>query len=177
MAMPHGGGGSVEELNFNIQIMKKFLIIVSILIGLLLVWWVGSAAYSGWMGYKWQKKTDAFQAALEQPYKEDTYGGKTPEETWAMYISALEKKDFDLASKYYALSNQQSERDYLNQVNQKGDLDKWIAELKTLEKDSKQSDQSRPIYSYQYYDKEFKKQLWGSVIFYQNPYTKVWKLL
>lgn len=157
--------------------MKKSLIVIGILIGVILLWWVGSATYSGWNSYKWQKKTDAFQAALEQPYKEDTYGGKTPEETWTMYISALEKKDFDLAVKYFALSSQQREQKYLNEVNDKGGLDKWVTELKTLEKGSQQSDSSRPLYWYKYYNEEFKDYFSGQVLFYQNPYTKVWKIL
>ena len=147
------------------------------LILLILIWWVGYAALSGWNSYKWQKKTDAFQATLEQPYKEDIYGGKTPEETWAMYISALEKKDLEMAVRYFALSSQQDEKKYLNQVNQKGDLDKWIAELKTLEKDSIQSDNTQLRYWYKYYNEEFNKYLSGQVLFYQNPYTKVWKIL
>ena len=147
------------------------------LISLILILWVGYAAYSGWNSYKWQKKTDAFQSALEQPYKDDIYGGQTPEETWAMYLSALEKKDFELAVKYYALSSQQDEKKYFDEVNQKGDMDKWITELKTLEKDAKQLDIQRPAYSYKFHDDSLNKDFWGSVIFYQNPYTKVWKIL
>lgn len=157
--------------------MKNFLIAISILVGIILLWWVGYAAYSGWNSYKWQKKTDAFQAAMEQPYKEDTYGGKTPEETWAMYVSALEKKDFELASKYYAVNQQKNEMDEINNVVSKGSLDAWVNQLKTLEKDKTQYDAARPSYSYKYFDKEFNKDLWSSVSFYQNPYTKVWKIL
>ena len=94
-----------------------------------------------------------------------------------MYISALEKKDLEMAVRYFALSSQQDEKKYLNQVNQKGDLDKWIAELKTLEKDSIQSDNTQLRYWYKYYNEEFNKYLSGQVLFYQNPYTKVWKIL
>lgn len=31
----------------------------------------------------------------------DTYGGKTPQETLQMYIEAVEKGDYELASKYF----------------------------------------------------------------------------
>ena len=156
--------------------MKKFLIVISILVGAVLIWWVGYAALSGWKSSQWQKKTDAFQSAMEQPYKEDTYGGKTPEDTWAMYVSALEKKDFDLAVKYHALSSQPDEKKYFDQVIQKGDMDKWIAELKTLEKDTEQADNERPRYWYKFLD-ETNEEVSGQVLFYQNPYTKVWKIL
>lgn len=147
------------------------------LILLILIWWVGYAAISGWNSYKWQQKTDAFQAKLEQPYKDDTYGGKTPEETWAMYISALEKKDFELASKYYALSDQNKAFNQIKGVADSGNLSVWINELRTLEKDNVQADKERPQYWYKYYYEEFKKNFSSPVSFYQNPYTKVWKII
>lgn len=45
----------------------------------------------------------------KQALREDTYGGKTPEETLQMFIEALKKGDIELASKYFALdTNEQS---------------------------------------------------------------------
>lgn len=38
----------------------------------------------------------------EEMMRSDTYGGKTPQETLDMFIDALEKEDFELASKYFA---------------------------------------------------------------------------
>mgnify|MGYP001562286652 CR=1 FL=1 len=52
---------------------------------------------------KVDKSVERFQESLEEPYKKDTYGGKTPEETWAMYLDALKKGDIELAIKYYAI--------------------------------------------------------------------------
>lgn len=43
---------------------------------------------------------------LEKQYREDTYGGDTPEETLRMFVEALEKKDFALAAKYYVPEKQ-----------------------------------------------------------------------
>jgi hypothetical protein len=43
----------------------------------------------------------------------DTYGGKTPEETWGMYIDALKKGDVELASKYYQVDQQNEVKDDL----------------------------------------------------------------
>ena len=45
---------------------------------------------------EWQKN-------YEKAMKEDTYGGKTPEETLKMFIEALKKEDIELASKYFML--------------------------------------------------------------------------
>ena len=41
------------------------------------------------------------QDQWEKPYREDTYGGKTPEETYDMFLDALRKGDTTLASKYF----------------------------------------------------------------------------
>ena len=38
---------------------------------------------------------------IEEEYRNDMYGGATPEETLALFISALEAEDVDLASKYF----------------------------------------------------------------------------
>ena len=39
----------------------------------------------------------------------DTYGGKTPQETLQMYIDAVEKGDYELASKYFIGDYQEME--------------------------------------------------------------------
>src|SRR3989344_5401807 len=86
---------------------KKVILAVLILVAVVLLIWIGSAAYSSWQGYQWQKETDAFQESLRKPYKEDTYGGKTPEETWTMFLDALKKGDVELASKYFVVEKQE----------------------------------------------------------------------
>lgn len=66
------------------------------------------------MAYKQQKQREE----LEKPYKNDQYGGKTPEETFDLFISALKKENTcpavrnalcgsDLASKYFIISKQE----------------------------------------------------------------------
>ena len=52
-------------------------------------------------------KLEAYKKAREA----DTYGGKTPEETLQMFIEALENRDLELASKYFAIDNDSVERD------------------------------------------------------------------
>jgi hypothetical protein len=43
----------------------------------------------------------------------DTYGGKTPAETLSLYIEAVKKGDYELASKYFVERNRQKELDDL----------------------------------------------------------------
>lgn len=62
----------------------------------------------------WLKKFEdwraarALQSQLEKLYRNDKYGGKTPEETFDMFIAALEKGDVELASKYFVIEKQES---------------------------------------------------------------------
>lgn len=50
------------------------------------------------------KKFQDWQAKYEKAMREDTYGGKTPEETLQLFIDALKKEDIDLAAKYFVLN-------------------------------------------------------------------------
>ena len=50
----------------------------------------------------YQKQIEDYKKAM----KADKYGGETPEETWTMFIDALEAGDTDLAAKYFVLEKQ-----------------------------------------------------------------------
>lgn len=55
---------------------------------------------------------EEFEKAAQEDYERalaDTYGGKTPQETLQLYINAVEKGDYDLASKYFVLDKQEAE--------------------------------------------------------------------
>ena len=58
--------------------------------------------------------------------REDTYGGSTPEETFAMFLDALRAGNTDLASKYFVLSKQEEYAGYLKAVEDDGNLTKMI---------------------------------------------------
>ncbi|MGB9848003.1 MAG: hypothetical protein ACPLKV_02260 [Minisyncoccia bacterium] len=82
--------------------------------------------------YRVRKATEQFYKGLEQYYqvfREDTYGGKTPQETLNMFIEALEKGDIDLAAKYFAMDENQSRKkweDALKIQVEKGKLQELI---------------------------------------------------
>jgi hypothetical protein len=55
-----------------------------------------------------EREADELAQAMERTEREnyaramaDTYGGKTPQETLRLYIEAVEKGDYELASKYF----------------------------------------------------------------------------
>ena len=89
---------------------KKIIKIIIIAIVFLLIavagYIAGNLTKYGLDVRKADKMVERFQGSLEEPYKKDIYGGKTPEETWAMFLDALKKGDIDLASKYFAVDEQ-----------------------------------------------------------------------
>jgi hypothetical protein len=81
----------------------------------------------------WLKKFQDWRLArqLEAPYRNDKYGGETPEETFDMFIAALEKGDVELASKYFKLDKQESWRQSLVAIkNQPDAFNEMLVEMK-----------------------------------------------
>ena len=72
-------------------------------------------------------------AREEQKYKDDKYGGKTPEETYTMFLEALKKKDIELASKYFVLDKQEQYKKALQEVDKGGKWDLMMEDLTNLE--------------------------------------------
>jgi len=60
------------------------------------------------------------QAALEAQYKNDPYGGATPEATLKLFIEALEKKDYTLASNYFVPEKRAEELNALPEAVKSG---------------------------------------------------------
>lgn len=147
------------------------------LVGVYLLAWLGFALYSGWKGYMWDKKTNDFQMALSKPYREDTYGGKTPEETWSLFLDALKKKDVELASKYFVPEKQGSELNFLKQEKQIDNLELLIKQFSvSIYKDLKTSSDTIAYFSYTTKEEATGIEYANSLTFILNPYTKVWKI-
>ena len=141
------------------------------LVGVYLLAWLGFALYSGWKGYVWEKKTNDFQMALSKPYREDVYGGKTPEETWALFLDALKKKDVELASKYFVPEKQVEWKEIIEKtVKEKGFVD-----VESLSDITFSTSTSNTVYYFRLV-KEGERYINSSIVFILNPYTKVWKI-
>lgn len=93
------------------SLARKWYFWVFLVFAIPAIWWVwgyvvwqldrqdllaeNRSAYLGWL------KMGADQKLLEAQYKTDTYGGATPEETLRLFVEALEKRDYELAAKYF----------------------------------------------------------------------------
>ena len=166
---------------------KKIIKIIIIAIVFLLIvvagYIAGNLTKYGLDVRKADKMVERFQGALEEPYKNDTYGGKTPEETWAMYIDALKKGDIDLASRYYAVGDQEKREKFLAEEKQIDSLKLYLEQLSVpLQKDNSLPDfilanKESAYYYYMVKDLETGEMIKNTVELYLNPYTKVWKIL
>jgi hypothetical protein len=76
--------------------------------------------YSNYREFDAQLKTQEAQRVdverVRKLYEEDTYGGKTPEETLALFIDALKKGDTDLAAKYFVIDKQEEWKGRLGSI-------------------------------------------------------------
>jgi len=136
------------------------------------------------------------QAQWEKPYRQDTYGGKTPEETYDMFITALKNNDAELSSKYFRVDRQKEWLKTLNEYKNKNLLVVFSKELEEKKKSwsitSKSSEETVFTYDYvvrvPYIEKlplgngkfqdlthpagKFK----ADTIFNKNAFTNIWKI-
>jgi hypothetical protein len=143
------------------------------------------------------------KAALLEMQKNDTYGGKTPEETLDLYISALKAGDIELASKYSEISVEKSKlqdeelRAYKEALERDGDLHVVLGNMNNIVKKGKKNiwSDTKVSFVYSYITKE--QSTSTSVVSGEeiitvypkgieehvgvslrlNPYTKVWKII
>jgi len=136
-------------------------------------------------GYKrWHESKQAYEATqkFEQAMKEynktleeDTYGGKTPQETLNMFISALEKGDIDLAAKYFALDENLSRKqweDGLKKAKEEGRIEGIVSLLKQAKDLPRESNPE--TYQFAVFDKNGMVAHTIYMIF--NKHSSVWKM-
>ncbi|MEK7479448.1 MAG: hypothetical protein AAB634_02875 [Patescibacteria group bacterium] len=90
--------------------------------------------YEGWKDVQFQKKVEGVRKEMYDTAMADTYGGKTPQETLQMYIEAVEKGDYELASKYF-VEKKRSEELKSFEKSPKENLDNMVSLLKNAQFD------------------------------------------
>jgi hypothetical protein len=113
--------------------MGLILIIVGVIIFLPILVFL----FQKYENYTLIQKDKIFKERLRQAQQEeyekamaDTYGGKTPAETLQMYIEAIEKGDYELASKYFIEPNREEELKSFTKAT-KENIDNYLKLLKS----------------------------------------------
>lgn len=136
---------------------------------------------SGWgivklVQYYQYRQSPEYQAEqylkeMEQKYREDTYGGNTPEETLQLFIDALKKGDIELAAKYFVVDKQEEWKNDLEIAKQNNHLDLFIQEVQNT-KNGKEIYEGNYLYTIP--DKNNIAQFTISLV--KNKLTNKWKI-
>ena len=97
--------------------------------------------------WKYQRLVEKMQA----PYKNDKYGGKTPEETFDLFLEALRKEDVELASKYFVIKKQDEWKKTLEKYKNNNLLAGLINELQVNRKDWQLEENDENIARFKYF--------------------------
>ena len=134
--------GDIENKPKKRRVAWIIIILVIILVALFLIFGgynnIKMTAKGLWAVNQFNKGMELYEKTMT----EDTYGGETPEETLAMFIEALEKKDIELASKYFVLDDNLSRAKWeegLEAVQQENRINNIIEMLKRAKKSMNQS--------------------------------------
>ena len=128
-------------------------------------------------------KEKEYQDQVYKALAEDTYGGKTPEETMKLFAEALRKGDVELASKYFVLDTKMESfgtpdflsrekwRDYIIEVKSR---DLLIKMADDIEKSTPIQNPEEGDFGYEILNKDGSV---GVLIDMQlNSFSKVWKI-
>jgi len=134
-----------------------------------------------------------FEQGVVSGQKNDTFGGKTPEETYNLYVAALKNGDLDAASKYFYWDRQDKEKTRLDDLKSRGELEKYIDDLPKWGemKEEEYWDKDGKQFSYNfvlgndrvYFDELIQKtstleagSYKSTIIFEINKYSNIWKI-
>lgn len=129
-----------------------------------------------WEAEQFQKLIDQKQAKLDEVMRNDTYGGKTPEETFDLFLDALSKGDVELASKYYDVKVQEKALEGLNkEVAERGNLEQSFSYSSDVRKGVKSCVDINTDYGGCVFEFEVERGI-ESISFSLNKFNQNWKI-
>ena len=108
---------------------------------------------------------------LQEAYKNDTYGGSTPEETLELFKKALEKGDIELAAKYFVIEKQKKILSDLKAGEPNGILKSLSSDLSRVDNGYPSGDNR---YVFQTFDKDGVQEFSFELVL--NPSSERWKI-
>ncbi len=118
-----------------------------------------------------------YKQALEEyikPYKEDFVGGDTPEETVDLFIEALKKGDYELASRYFVVDEQEKWKKMFNEATKQQNED-WAKEIEDNKKLWRKEKQDEKSFEFWYNIGEGEDERTHSIYLEKNMNNK-WKI-
>ena len=131
------------------RLFVVFGIIALIVIAVLLIQYFEPEAVERREGRKNTEEFVELYEGWQKQLSEDTYGGKTPQETLNMFIEALRNEDLELASKYFApeMDEENPEKmtwqghlEYLQGMKEKGFIQRMVDEFENFDDDFRWSE-------------------------------------
>lgn len=130
-----------KDLFANLKLMKfsqkskshKIFWTIVIILFILFLAELGLRYYEKWQGVRQveelARELERIESEREAIKTADTIGGKTPQETLRMFISAVEAGDYELASKYFVVEEQEKWKKELNEIKVKDNLETFLGPL------------------------------------------------
>jgi len=153
--------------------IKTFLWIFSGVVIFCLALELGWDLRTAWEPQRGLRAWVKFGQEVEKLYRQDKDGGKTPEETMALFLDALRRGDTDQASKYFILDKQDQWREDLAKIKADGYLDEMVEDVGKATLVEKNEAEAT------YYMKSFDesgKELSTPIILNFNQKSGVWKI-
>jgi len=117
-------------------------------------------------------KYEAGLVALQARYATDFDGGKTPQETWGMFVQALKDGDTDKASKYYVVEKQSQERKDWAIAKELGNIEIFLNDFNLIKGGTMYPDGER----FEFYTGSIDNGPGFVYMLVKNPVTGVWKI-
>lgn len=105
------------------------VLVLAVLAGLVI--WLMIHLGPWFRAFQDHRLAQAIKRQAEQRFREDKYGGPTPEETYNMFIAALERGDANLASKFFVFNEQEQWSRTLAEYKNKDLLGDFATELRS----------------------------------------------
>lgn len=106
-----------------------------LILAVLVFVWIFNNGFSGHRSWQYKRVYEKMTGSLYNDASYDnTSGGKTPEETYDLFISALKDGDVELASSYFVTESQEGWFKILSEYKEIGTIDEFVKELEDVKK-------------------------------------------
>lgn len=129
-----------EKKGLGGKIGRSITIVLLVFFGFWIGWDLGAYSYIKYLTYLREKQGEPWMNEYIKILKErgeanknDFVGGNTPEETIDLFVAALKKGDYELASRYFTIEQQEVWRKKFQELS-KEQVDVWVGKIEENKK-------------------------------------------